>query len=335
MYGIQRSDGLCRGSRNDTRPGCELSSTSSVSPTIGWPRSSTSSIDSPFRRIPSARSSPLCQMVIGNFFPVLSQPCHIFDARTPDTTAQKEVASFENRLRMPQRRHLFRKVQKLFLFRIQVPVDPADLIVLAIWIVVALLSLFDFVAAANHGHALRQQQRCKQILALLQTQALNFRIGRFAFDAAVPVVVVVVAVAVFLQIGEVTFFVIRDQIPQTKSVVGRDKVDTGVRLSSVVLIQIAAAGQTRGDFGDQSTIARPESTNRIAIASVPFRPQMRKVADLIATAAQVPRFRNQFDLRQNRILQDDVKKCTQLIDVMQFASQRLARSKRKPSTCIS
>ena len=76
------------------------------------------------------------------------------------------------------------------------PVHPADLVVLAIGVVVAALAVADLVAGEDQRHALRQQQR-GQLIAAQQPPPLEDRgiVGR-PFDAAIEAVVVVGAVAV-------------------------------------------------------------------------------------------------------------------------------------------
>ena len=54
---------------------------------------------------------------------------------------------------------------------------------------------------------------------------------------------------------------------------------------------------------------------------------MWKVSDLITTASQIPWFCNQLHTRQHWVLKNDVKKSTQLIDIMKLPSQRAAEIK--------
>ena len=55
--------------------------------------------------------------------------------------------------------------QRLLMF-VQVPIDPADLIVLAIGVVVAALRSPHFVAATEHRHPLRQEQGGEHVALL-------------------------------------------------------------------------------------------------------------------------------------------------------------------------
>ena len=71
------------------------------------------------------------------------------------------------------------------------PVDPADLIVLAIGVVVADLRVADLVAGEQQRHALRQQQAGELVLAQLPAQRHDLRIVGRAFIAAIVAVIVV------------------------------------------------------------------------------------------------------------------------------------------------
>ena len=87
-------------------------------------------------------------------------------------------------------------------------------------------------------------------------------------------------------------------------------------------VEIAAAGQPRGQLGHGAAVAAPEAPHRVAILAVPLRPQHREVADLIAAFAEVPRLGDQLHLREHRILVDDVEERAQPVDVVQLARER-------------
>src|SRR5262249_47969621 len=82
-----------------------------------------------------------------------------------------------------------------------VPVKPADLIVLAVGVIVAPLRAPHFVAHEQHRAALRHEQGRKEILYLLPAQSLNSGIVGRTFDAAVPTVVVARAVSIVFAVG--------------------------------------------------------------------------------------------------------------------------------------
>src|SRR5215470_12129869 len=82
-----------------------------------------------------------------------------------------------------------------------VPVHPADLIVLAIGIVIAGLGVADLVASEDQGHALRQEQAGELIFPEPAPYRIDVRIVGRPLMAAIVAVVVVGAVAIVLAIG--------------------------------------------------------------------------------------------------------------------------------------
>ena len=96
-------------------------------------------------------------------------------------------------------------------------------------------------------------------------------VGR-PFDAHIPGVVVVGAVLVVLAVGFVVLLVVADQIFQREAVVRGDEIDAGVGPASIMLVEIAAAGQPIAQIGKLSFVAFPVTANRVAIFPVPLRP---------------------------------------------------------------
>ena len=66
------------------------------------------------------------------------------------------------------------------------PIEPADLIVLAIGVIIAVLGPAEFIAAEQHRHTLRNKERGEKITALSFAQGADFRIVARAFHAVVP-----------------------------------------------------------------------------------------------------------------------------------------------------
>ena len=123
----------------------------------------------------------------------------------------------------------------------QIPVGPADLVVLAVGVVVAALGAAHLVAAADHRHADRQQQRRHQVAPLALAQLEHAAVGGRPFDAAVPAQIVVLAVGVAFAVGLVVLVVVADEIGEGEAVVRGDEVDAGVRTPAALLVEIAAA----------------------------------------------------------------------------------------------
>ena len=66
----------------------------------------------------------------------------------------------------------------------------------------------------------------------------------------------------------------------------------------------------------------PEVTHAITVAAVPFGPAGREAAHLIAAGTQIPRFGDELDTGDDRILFDDVEEGGQLVDFLELAGQR-------------
>jgi hypothetical protein len=74
------------------------------------------------------------------------------------------------------------------------------------------------------------------------------------------------------------------------------------------LIQVGAAGETVRELAERLVFAAPVVADGIAVFAVPFAPPHRKIANLIAAAAEVPRLGDQLHALQRWILMHDVKK---------------------------
>src|SRR4029450_2400856 len=93
-----------------------------------------------------------------------------------------------------------RELKKLILFFVTLPVKPTDLVVLTIRVVVAVLCPTPLISAAEHRHALGKK-RCRERLAALPiAQHVNLRLIGRTFDAAIPRLIVIVAVAILVAI---------------------------------------------------------------------------------------------------------------------------------------
>src|ERR1700733_12690953 len=173
------------------------------------------------------------------------------------------------------------------------PVQPRSFVVLAIGIVVAMLSPAEFVAGKQHRNAKRQEQRRDKIALLTRTQNVyGFAIAGRTLDAAVPGSIVGFAVAILFAVFFVVPIVVTNQVIQREAVMGGQKIDARVRLAAARFIQVRAARQPRCKLRQALVRAAPIIPHAVAIATVPFRPQHRKIADLVDASAQSPRLGN-------------------------------------------
>src|SRR6266513_1863940 len=101
-----------------------------------------------------------------------------------------------------------RELKKLILVFVTLPVKPNDVVVLTIGVVVAVLCPTPLIAAVEHRHALGKKECREKIAALPVAQHANLRLIGRTFDAAIPRLIIIVAVAVLVAIQLVVFFVV-------------------------------------------------------------------------------------------------------------------------------
>src|SRR5208282_2632549 len=93
-------------------------------------------------------------------------------------SAAEEVPPVEDRGPEAEGDERAREAQELLLFFRPAPVDPGDLVVLAVGVVVASLRATGLVAAADHGHALRQEERREEVSHLTRAQGQDVPVLR-------------------------------------------------------------------------------------------------------------------------------------------------------------
>src|SRR5262249_22154091 len=125
----------------------------------------------------------------------------------------------------------------------QAPVYPADLIVLAVGVVVPTLGPPELVAGQDHGSASGEQENRREVPHLPSAQPSNLLGVRRPLAAAVPAQVVVTAVGVPLAVGFIVLAVVGDQVSQGEAIVAGDEVQTVIRPPATGLIEIRAADQ--------------------------------------------------------------------------------------------
>src|SRR5436190_16100789 len=104
------------------------------------------------------------------------------------------------------------ELKKLILLFVILPVKPTHLVVLTISVVVAILCPTPLIPAAEHRHALGKKECREKVAALSLAQRVDLRVISRTFGAAIPRLIIVVAVAVLVAVQLVMFFVVADQI---------------------------------------------------------------------------------------------------------------------------
>src|ERR1700682_846720 len=95
----------------------------------------------------------------------------------------------------------------------------------------------------------------------------------------------------------------------------------GVREPAGASVEVARSCQPPQELADQSAATLPIRAHGVAILVVPLRPSRRKVADLIAALAQVPRLGDELYAREHGVLPQNVEEGAQAVDFMQLARQ--------------
>ena len=127
--------------------------------------------------------------------------------------------------------HVTHKRAQLLFGLGDVPVEPTDLIVLAVGVVITVLRAAHLITAEQHRNALREKEGRDEVSLHSFARAKDaYRLG-WTFGAPVAAVVVVRPVLIVFAVRLVEFVLVGNEIVQSEAVVAGDKVDTGVRLS--------------------------------------------------------------------------------------------------------
>src|SRR5215207_562973 len=176
------------------------------------------------------------------------------------------------------------------------PVVPAEIVVLAVGVVVAALGAADLIAAEEHRRALRQKEGGEKVPLLPGAHGQNLRVRCRAFLSIVARDVVVGTVSILLAIGPIVLVVVGDKVAQGEAVVCSHEVDAGEGLPPVRLVEVGGASEAIAHVGNPAVVTAPEVTRAIAVFSVPFGPAGGKSANVVAVLADIPWLRDQLHL---------------------------------------
>src|SRR5690606_18241203 len=124
-----------------------------------------------------------------------------------------------------------------------------------------------------------------------------------AFCAAVPIVILIGAIAVHFSIRFIVFLLIGDEIAQRKAIMGGDEVDAAERRVSIV--ERLASTERCSEPAYFLVCSFEKSAHVIAIAAIPFRPgsPFRERAELVESCC-IPCFCDKFDLINDWVFSD-------------------------------
>ena len=113
-----------------------------------------------------------------------------------------------------------------------IPVEPGDVVVLAVRVVVAALRVVEFVAGEHHRRAEREHQRAEHVHARAFAQQCHMRVVARPLDAEVRAVVGVRAVVVVFAVRLVVLRRVLREVGERETVVRRHEVDRRRRAAS-------------------------------------------------------------------------------------------------------
>ena len=234
-------------------------------------------------------------------------------------TAVEELRAAERGVVLPQVRDRGRELDQRTVHAL--PVDPRQLVVLAVRVVVTVLRAAQLITVQQHGGALGQQQGGQVVALLAGSQSQNGGIVRGTLLTAVPGAVVGLAVVVALTVGLVVLLVVRDQVAQREAVVGGHKVHGRERTAATVLVEIRGTGDPGRELTQAGRLATPEIAHGVTVLTVPFGPLRWEVAHLVTAGADVPRLGNELDLRDNGVLLHEFEERGELVHVVELSRQ--------------
>src|SRR5271166_6990842 len=116
----------------------------------------------------------------------------------------------------------------------------------------------ELVTSQKHRHALGEEQSSEKIALLTAPQRIYRRVVGWTFDAAIPTVVLIRAIAVVLAVGFVVLTLVADKIAQRKAVMAGHKIHACAGPATGLLIKIATTRQARGQLRDRAAVAFPK-----------------------------------------------------------------------------
>ena len=291
------------------------------------------------RRLADTRMPTTCRSAFdqwaGHLVSVRIEPDQV---AVPVVPAAVEVAPPPQHLvRVPDRDDVLRELEQRRLLGRVCPVQPADVVVLTVGVVVAVLRARRLSSPARIIGTPCDSSSVARKLRICRTRASTIAaiVGR-PFDPEVGAQVVRLAVLVALLVGLVVLALVAHEIAQREAVVTRHVVDARERLASRRLIEIAAAGDAASRTRRSGRDRRARTGGWCRVACVPLRPARAESGRPGSRARRDPTARRSASRRRGSG-PDGPRRRTTPSGSKAFVSRAsaVARSKRKPSTCIS
>ena len=108
------------------------------------------------------------------------------------------------------------------------------------------------------------------------------------------------------------------------------EIHAGPWLAATAIEKVARAGDPGRKIRQDALVALPECAHRVAVTVVPFCPARGKTPDLVAARAAVPRFGDQLDGRQHRVLPARIQEAAALVEAVGLARKDGAEVETEP-----
>ena len=172
------------------------------------------------------------------------------------------------------------------------PIKPADLVILAVGVVVAVLRPPGFVSHQYHRYTQRQQVEGEKILDLAHPQPFHLWIVRRSLNTTIPAQVVVCAIPVVLFICLVVLLVIRNQVVQREAIMRGYEVNALLRLPVLMPVQVGAGQETVRHLDNCVGVAFKETAYVIPELTVPLLPAVPDEGPYLVEPTCIPCFRD-------------------------------------------
>ena len=121
----------------------------------------------PSEKHAQASGGGLRPFFIRHLFAIRTEPEDVLNASAANGAALKEITPPKNRVLFAQHDHALQKGQQFLIGRLEVPIEPADLFILAVGIVVTVLGVADAITGKQHGNTLRKEHSGQKVPRLL------------------------------------------------------------------------------------------------------------------------------------------------------------------------
>ena len=149
----------------------------------------------------------------------------------------------------------------------QAPIQPGDLIVLAVGVVVAELGVAELVTGQEHGRPAAAHEHGAGVADHAETEAEDFRVVGIALSSAVPAAVVIGAVRIVPAVPLVVLLVIGIEIVEGKAVMAGEEIHAGIVACVVIVVvrveaavEVAGAGDAPGGLPGMPVIPLQEAS---------------------------------------------------------------------------